>query len=316
MTPVLDVGHEPQRIDFRRPPAVAKERLRALEVMHDRFVKSLEGWLITRTRGDLELHLSSVKQIPYSEFLRTLESPCCAFLANIKDCGGRQGVIDIGLELSYFLVDRLFGGSGDATILDRALTPIERMALRVAAERVLVGLQESWQERVPLEMELDGFESVPEILQSTGTDDAVLSVEIIASFMGRQDRIAISLPLMALEAFFASTSSNGRKPIGVSVGSEQEIVANRNKAEAQLRATHVALRACLPEFRITLRDLSQLQTGSVLRTGIASTSPILGKIGSTTRFRCAAGRVGGKMAIRVQESLDAPDSGANSTTSE
>jgi flagellar motor switch protein FliM len=119
---------------------------------------------------------------------------------------------------------------------------------------------------------------------------------------------------MALEEFFAQTQ-HSRKPVGVSVGSEQEIATNRHKAEAQLRATHVALRACLPEFRITLRDLSQLQAGSVLRTGIPSTSPIQGMVGTTTRFRCAAGRVGNKLAVRVLESFDAPD-GALSATSE
>ncbi len=312
MTPELPT--EAVKVDFRKPPRVAKERLRALEVMHDRFVKSLEGWLITRTRGDLELKLASVKQIPYSEFLHSLESPCCAFLASIKDCGSQQAIIDFGLEFSYFLVDRLFGGSGDATILERALTPIERMALRVAAERLVSQLQETWQERVPIEMELSGFESVPEILQAVGTDESVLYCEISASFMGRQDRISICVPLMALEEFFAQTQGS-RKPTGVSIGSEQEIVSNRNMAEAQLRATHVALRACLPEFRVTLRDLSQLQTGSVLRTGITSTAPIQGMVGSTTRFRCAAGRVGGKLAVRVLESLDAPD-GALSATSE
>ena len=314
MASTLDAGQEPQKVDFRRPPRVAKERLRALEVMHDRFVKSLEGWLLTRTRGDIELRLAAVKQLPYSEFLRSLESPCCAFLSSIKNCGGQQGIIDFGLDLSYFLVDRLFGGSGDATILERALTPIERMALRVAADRVLLQLQECWQERVPLTMELSGFESVPEILQAVGSDESVLYVEIAASFMGRQDRISICLPLMALEEFFAATSVS-RKPAGVPVGSEQEIVAARNMAEAQLRATAVPLRACLPDFRITLRDLSQLQTGSVLRTGIASTAPIQGMVGTTTRFRCAAGRVGNKLAVRVLESFDAPD-GALSTTSE
>ena len=66
MTPEL--SQEAVKVDFRRPPRVAKERLKALEVMHDRFVKSLEGWLITRTRGDLELKLASVKQIPIPNF--------------------------------------------------------------------------------------------------------------------------------------------------------------------------------------------------------------------------------------------------------
>jgi flagellar motor switch protein FliM len=48
--------------DFRRPHRVSKERIRTLEVMYERLVKSLEGWLTGRVRGPIELRLQSVSR--------------------------------------------------------------------------------------------------------------------------------------------------------------------------------------------------------------------------------------------------------------
>src|SRR5258708_39261074 len=141
--------------------------MRTLEVMYERLVKSLEGWLMARVRGQIELRLQSVDQISFGEYTLFLNSPCCSYLVAIKDAGGQQGVIDFGLDLSCFLIDRLFGGGNDPTILERALSPIERMALRVVAERVLQQVQETWQEQVPLDMTLAGFHSLPAIIQTS-----------------------------------------------------------------------------------------------------------------------------------------------------
>ncbi|MDB4917733.1 MAG: flagellar motor switch protein FliM [Gemmatimonadetes bacterium] len=303
---------EPVVVDFRRPRRVANERMRALDVMHERMVKSLEGWLLSRVRGQIELRLTDVRQASFAEFAGTLESPCCAYLVDIKDCGGQQGVVDFGLDLSYFLIDRLFGGHGDPTILDRALSPIERMALRVVAERVVQQLQECWHDRVPLSMELSGFESVPEIIQSSGRQNSVLHIKIGVMFAGKQGNISISLPQIALEAFFAGTADE-RKSGGTSIGSAEELTANRDLAEAQVRATYVSVRAMLPDFRIQMRDLSTVHVGMVLQTGIDVNAPIQAFVGSTPRFRCIAGRVGNKLAVRVQDFMDANDAGIPTT---
>jgi flagellar motor switch protein FliM len=47
--------------DFRRPHRVSKERLRTLEAMYERLVKSLEGWILGRVRGHIELNLHGVE---------------------------------------------------------------------------------------------------------------------------------------------------------------------------------------------------------------------------------------------------------------
>src|SRR5688500_8271933 len=127
---------EIQAYDFRRPHRVSKERLRTLEAMYERMVKSLEGWLISRVRGQIEMRLQSVEQFSFGEFTLSLPTPCASYIFDVKGSGGVQGVIDVGHEFAYFLIDRLFGGSGQPSMPGRALSPVERLAVRTGAERL------------------------------------------------------------------------------------------------------------------------------------------------------------------------------------
>jgi flagellar motor switch protein FliM len=211
---------------------------------------------------------------------------------------GEQAVIDIGRELAYFLVDRLFGGGADPTILDRALTPIERLAVRVVAERVMTLVQEIWEDHVELELSLSGFESIPEIIQAAAREAPVLVTNIDATFGGTTSLISIALPLSVLEKFFVMGNAKT-----LAHQARREPPGQRVITETALRATRVEVAARLPEFRLTMRDIASLKAGSMLSTGIPVDSTVNLLVGNQARFKTAAGRVGRKLAVRVLEPL-------------
>jgi flagellar motor switch protein FliM len=298
--PATDV----QVYDFRRPHRVSREKLRALEAMYERLVKSFEGWLVARVRDSIELSLQSVEQISFGEFLLSLPVPCSSFIVDIRH--GQQGVVDFGREFSYFLVDRLFGGSGGATpaIPDRALTPIERMAIRVVGDRLLALVAEIWQDQVPLELSIGGFETIPEIIQANQREDPVLVVNVAATFTGASSLISICLPLGVLEKFFLAGGDRTQRAIGTT----QERDEARAVTESTLRRTRVPVAARLPEFRLSMRDVLELQPGSVLSTGIPTDAPLSVLVGTQPRFTAGAGKVGHSRAVRILDTLSAPDS--------
>jgi flagellar motor switch protein FliM len=298
-------GPDVQVYDFRRPHRVSKERLRTLEAMYGRLVKSFEGWLMGRVRGVVDLKLQSVEQISFGEYVLSLPPSCNSFILDIKDKAGddavgEQGVIDIGRELAYYLVDRLFGGGSDPTILDRAMTPIERLAVRVVAERVMALVQEIWEDHVELELGLSGFESIPEIIQAAAREAPVLVANIDASFAGTTSLISVCLPLSVLEKFFVM--GNGRSTAHTP---RREPPGQRIITEGALRQTRVEVSARLPDFRLSMRDIAGLTSGSMLSTGIPVDSAVNLLVGNQARFKTAAGRVGRKLAVRVLEPLSA-----------
>jgi flagellar motor switch protein FliM len=268
-------------------------------------VKSLEGWLISRVRGQVEMRLQSVEQFSFGEFTLSLPTPCATYIFDVADSGGQQGVIDIGHDFSYFLVDRLFGGSGVPSVLGRALTPVERMAVRSVADRVASLLEEVWQDYVPLSLAISGFESAPEILQIANREDPVLVANVEVSAGQTSSLLLICLPFSVLDKFF---SASGQKRINTMTGTEREKDAARERAEGSLRATRVPVSARLPAFPLTLRELSVLEPGSVLSTGIPRDCQLQVLVGEQERFRGSAGRVGRRLAVRLLDSIMPPTS--------
>ena len=300
-----------QVYDFRRPHRVSKDKLRALEAMYERFAKSLEGWLIGRVRGQVTLALQSVEQYSFGEFTLSLSTPCSSYVFDISDSGGQQGVVDFGAEFAYFLVDRLFGGSGTPTILERALTPIERMAVRVVAERVLANLAEVWQDYVELDLAISGFESIPEILRAANPEDPVLvaNLEVVAA--GTRSLVLVCLPFPVLEKFFAGGSE---RKVTI-VGSAREQEANRARSERALRAARVPVHVRLPDFQLSMRELASLSEGSVLATGLARTAPLEVYIAEQLRYTAGPGRIGHSLAVRLLDPVTTGDDPAQPASS-
>ena len=289
--------------DFRRPHRVSKERLRTLEAMYERMVKSLEGWLISRVRGQIEMRLQSVEQFSFGEFTLSLPTPCATYIFDVNDTGGAQGAIDIGHEFAYFIIDRLFGGGGQATIPNRTLSPVERLAVRLVAERAAGLLSEIWQDHVPLDIAISGFESAPEILQIANREDPVLVANVEVSAGQTSSLLLICLPFAVLEKFF---QGSGQRRVGLAGGTDQERQEARQRTETALRATPVDVSARLPQFQMSLRDLANLAPGHVLTTGVPRDAELSVLVGGRERFRGAPGRMGKRLAVRLLDSIAPP----------
>jgi flagellar motor switch protein FliM len=292
--------------DFRRPHRISKDRLRTIEAMYERMAKSLEAWLLSRLRKQVDLKLQSVEQHSFGEFTLSLSTPCASFAFDIRNVEGQKGVIDIGHELAFFVVDRFFGGDAQPVALQRALTPIERMTVRVLIERVAALLREIWQDHITLDLELTSFESAPEMLQTSSREDPVLVANLEVSAEGLRSLLIVCLPLTVLEKFFAEGDSRAVKPM---LGTAVERAATRQIAEANIRDVPVDIAAQLPAFDVTLRELTQLQAGSILGTGLSTDTPIQLIIGNRPRYVGQPGRLGQRVAIRITDPVgrgDAP----------
>jgi flagellar motor switch protein FliM len=288
-----------QVYDFRRPARVSKERLRTLEAMYERLVKNLEAWIISRIRGQIEVRLQSVEQFSFGEFTLSLPTPCASFIFEIGGTG-QKGVIDIGPEFGFYVIDRVFGGTGNASVPNRSLTPIERMAIRTVAERACQLTEEIWQDHVPMNLAVTGFESSPEILQVANREDPVLVANIEITAGGQSGLMLICLPFAVLDKFF---TSSGQQRLALLHSSEAEREAARLKTESAVREMPVEISVRLPRFELPFEELMQLRVGSIIPTGIPKDAKLVVRTGDQERFLGQAGRVSGMLAVRITDSV-------------
>ncbi|MCU0616829.1 MAG: FliM/FliN family flagellar motor switch protein [Gemmatimonadaceae bacterium] len=292
-------GVDVQVYDFRRPARVSKERLRTLEAMYERLVKNLEAWVISRVRGQIEVRLQGVEQFSFGEFTLSLPTPCSSFIFEIGGTG-QKGVIDIGPEFGFYVIDRVFGGTGQTNLPMRSLTPIERMAIRTVAERVTQLTEEIWQDHVPMELAVTGFESSPEILQVANREDPVLVANIEITAGGQSGLMLICLPFAVLDKFF---TSSGQQRLALLASSEAEREEMRRKTETAVREMPVTVSVRLPKFELSLKDLLDLKSGTIIPTGIPKDARLLVRTGDQERYLGQAGRVSGNLAVRLVDHL-------------
>lgn len=296
-TPTSDV----QVYDFRRPNRLSKDRLRSLEAMYGLLAKSLENWLTARARSQVEVELLEVQQFSFGEFTLSLPTPCASFIFDIRGTGGQQGVLDFGQELAFFVIDRLLGGTGPTLVMERPLTPLERLMVRIVADRVASQLKEIWDDHVALDLELSRFESIPDMLQIANREDPVLVANLEVSAAGMRSPLVICLPFGVLERFFTSSSS---QRVQGPRGSSEERAADRTAIESSLRRTRLPVRVRLPEFPLSMRQLASLRPGGVLLTGHAPDADVEVYVGEQKRYYASVRRTGRKLAVRISDTID------------
>ena len=234
-----DASEEVQVYDFRRPARISKDRKRSLLAMYRLLAKSIESWLTGRVRDQVEVELQSVEQLTFGEFMLALPSPCASYIMNVGDTD-HQGVVDFGHEFNFFLVDRLLGGAGNHVVPERALTPIERQIVRVVADRVAFQLAEVWKDYVRMELEITGFESIPEMLQIANREDPVLVANIGVTMGDLHSLLLLCLPFSTLEKFFTGTS---KRRTSKAEGTVEERAYDRTQIEDTLRTAQLSVGA-------------------------------------------------------------------------
>lgn len=289
-----------QAYDFGRPARISKDRKRSLVAIYDLLAKSLEGWLTARCRDPVEMEVVSVEALTFGEFTMALRSPCASFVIEVNGRGGHQGVVDFGHELAFFLVDRLMGGGTRVLTLERGLTPMERLVVRIACERVTTQFVEAWKDYVKLELAVTGFESVPEMLQAANREDPVLVANLRVRAGDMSSTLLVSLPFPVLEKFF--TGDSNRRPLALE-GSPRERRQDRQRLERSVLSSGLDVAARLPEIRVPLGRLAGLTPGSTLLTQLTPDASLEILVDGQHRYQASAGRSGRRIAVRITDEV-------------
>jgi flagellar motor switch protein FliM len=144
--------------DFRLPNRISKNQLRTIRNIHENFAESLASFLVTKLQTIVNINVTSVDQIYYSEYVLSVSNPACLYTFNIKN-SDIKGILEISPELALSLVDRLLGGNGSGSKQSKMITPIEQKVILVVVEKIMQDLKKGWQIVDNFEFVVENFES-------------------------------------------------------------------------------------------------------------------------------------------------------------
>jgi flagellar motor switch protein FliM len=189
---------EVQLFDFRRPNKFSRDHVRALQIVNETFARQTGTILSTTLRAVSTMTLSSVDQMTYDEFVRSVPNPTVMAILSLEPLNG-AGILQIPMHLAMAIIDRMLGGSGTGTFPSRPLTEIESTLMRTIIDRALAELAYSFESLVELEPAIVQFESNPQFAQVAAPSDMVVVSTYEARIGGELGMIRLCLPFSSLQ---------------------------------------------------------------------------------------------------------------------
>jgi flagellar motor switch protein FliM len=135
----LRPGADRQKIkiyDFKRHDKFSREQIRTISMIHDIFARLTTTSLSAQLRSMVSVHVASVDQLTYEEFIRSIPTPTTFAIINMDPLKG-NAIMEIDPAVTSSIIDRICGGSGDATKYQHELTDIETSVMEGIIVRML-----------------------------------------------------------------------------------------------------------------------------------------------------------------------------------
>jgi flagellar motor switch protein FliM len=281
--------------DFKRPERVGKEQMRSLQTMHEGFGRNFGAALSALLRTIVELKLTSVDQLTYSEFVFSLENPTCFNLINAAPLEG-QLILDINLSLLFPIIDRLLGGGSDPTPpARRPLTEIELRLVSRITDLFCKEMKQAWENVLELDLSIDHVESNPQLVQIVPPNEVVVLISFELTIGDARGMMNLCIPFNSIERISTRLSSNS----WVTYGKKTATPENIKRITGQLSTAMVELVVDLAKTNISTSDLIGLRVGDIIATEKDVERPLVVSIEGRPKFHAKPGAFKGHKAIQV-----------------
>ncbi|MDF1611252.1 MAG: flagellar motor switch protein FliM [Stygiobacter sp.] len=285
--------------DFRLPNRISKNQLRVLRSIFENFAESFSSFLVTKLQTVVNINVTSVDQIYYSEYVLSVANPACLFTFQIKDTDVK-GILELNNDLALSLVDKLLGGNGLGTKQTKIITPIEQKVLNVVVERVMQDLKKAWQTIDNMEFEVERFEPDIDFAQITSQSESVLliSFEIL---IGEQSYLMnICFATFAFDNILARLSSQKLSSIRAvkHYGKTAREVVSQN-----LSAVALPIQVELGTTKLSVKEIMEMEIGDIIRLDTKLSDDQKVRTGKHILFLGRIGVSNNKKAIKVTKKL-------------
>ncbi|MCH8033254.1 MAG: flagellar motor switch protein FliM [Bacteroidetes bacterium] len=285
--------------DFRLPNRISKNQLKILRSIHETLSDSFGSYLVSKLQTMLNVKVTAVDQIYYSEYILAVPSPACLYTFKLKNTD-IKGLLELNVDLALNLVERLLGGSGTGKKESKVITAIEQKVLEDVTSHLMNDLKDAWQAIDDFEFVIDRFEADIDFAQITSQSESVLLISFDIS-IGEQ-----SYPMNICFATYAFDTILSKLSVQKLSSIRPAIYDGYTSRELLTLHLQEALLPIVVEFgrsKITVKELLELNEGDVIRLQTKITDEQIIKVSSETFFYGRVGILNDHKAIKITRKL-------------
>ncbi len=284
--------------EFRRPSRVSKNQIRTIQTIHQNFAETFGYYLTSRLQTPVTIQVENVDQLFYSEYILSIEKPSVIFTLDAGE-GRGEIIFEIGLELSFVLLERLLGGGielpgAEKKKLSRPLTQIEQNLIRGIVERSTSELEKAWSIIDSYKFKITKYESDPDIVQVAPSSEIVLVISFIISLAEKNYRMSMCYPVFVIEDSLAKmTLQKFMSPKKNTPEEYTKYIAEK------IKSTKIPVSVELGQSEISLAELVNLNVGDIIVLNTRVDSEVKIYIAGRLKLYGKPGIFGGRKAVKV-----------------
>jgi flagellar motor switch protein FliM len=250
-------GRKIKIYDFKRPYKFSREQMRTISFIHDIFARLTTNSLSAQLRSMVHVHVASVDQLSYEEFIRSIPTPTTLAIINMDPLKGYV-VLEIDPDMTFAIIDRICGGCGDAAKSQHELTDIEISIMENIIVCILGNMRESWASIIELQPRLAQIDTNPQFAQIVPPTEMVVLVTLEAKVGDVEGIINICIPYLTIEPIIGKLSiwhKEGQNNTLLRFSTNLELIS---REDVPVRLTAEVLRRDFPVKEILKWDIGTI----------------------------------------------------------
>lgn len=288
-----------QVYDFNSQDRIVRGHLPTLEMINERFSRSLQSSLYKVLRRAAEVSSTGVQMIKYAEYIHGLYVPTNMNLVRVAPLRG-MALVMIDPKLVFMLVESFFGGYGryHTRIEGREFTPTEMRVVQIVLERMFVDMKSAWDPVYEVKFELVGSELNPNFVNIVTSTEIVVVSTFRIELEGGGGEFHVTMPYSMLEPIREQLGSGFQGNPGNDEGADARWAASLRD---EIGAAELELTTTLVEETLTLRDLVNMKPGDVIPVDLPDY--VVSRVEGVPVFRAMYGVSDGNYALKVVDRI-------------
>lgn len=290
--------------DFKRPDKFSKDQIRTVQMMHETFARLTTTALSAKLRAMVSVHVQSVDQLTYEEFIRSIPNPTTLSLINMDPLKG-SAILEVDPAITFTIIDRLFGGAGEHAKLTRELTDIEMSVIEGIIVHILGNLREAWSTVIDLRPRLGTIETNPQFAQIVPPNEMVMLITLETKIGDSEGMMNLCIPYITIEPIIQKLSAQ----YWFSSIRRGESEVNRTMIQSRLDNVQVQISVEIGTVNLSFKDIMNLKVGNIIKMPKTTVrDEFTFKVEERAKFKCRPGRIGSRLAVQIGEPVvDIPD---------
>lgn len=293
-----DDSQKVKTYDFRTANKFSKEQIRTLHFIYDNYASRLSTYLSGTLRTLCEVDVLSIEEQSFSELSNSMPSPVVVSIINMPPLEGNSLFV-VSSAISYEIISRLLGGSGEMQALDKPFTEIELSIMERITRKMLSLMNEAWEKINKVDVRLDRIETSSQYVQIVSSNEPIAIITMNVKIGDVSDIINICIPNVAVQPI-------AKKLVMKTWYSEHDFnrkTMNVNELKQGLSGVNVTLNVVFNDISATVRDIVNTQVGDVIKVDHHINMPVTVKVEHIPKFKGFIGMQGNNYAVKIVDIL-------------